>query len=80
MTPPLAGVPIKPFGIAKARLAPALDAGARSRLGRAIAAHTLRTVADLEVAVGRPEGAWLRRYAAPEQVARGEPRAASLAP
>ena len=211
MTPPLAGVPIKPFGIAKARLAPALDAGARSRLGRAIAAHTLRTVAasgatpavvtpdagvarwarrhgwsvideppgggldgaalavvaaagdahwavvhadlpllnerdlidawhasaagvviapahdggtslvagvgrfrfsygpgsfhrhlrtapaatvlvrsglaldldtvaDLEVAVGRSEGAWLRRYAAPEQVARGEPRAASLAP
>jgi 2-phospho-L-lactate guanylyltransferase len=41
----LAGVPIKPFGIAKARLAPTLDARSRSRLGRAIAAHTLRTVA-----------------------------------
>lgn len=45
MTPPLAGVPIKPFGIAKARLAAALDAKGRLRLGRAIAAHTLRTVA-----------------------------------
>lgn len=45
MTPPLVGVPIKPFGVAKARLAGDLDARARSRLGRAIAAHTLRTVA-----------------------------------
>jgi 2-phospho-L-lactate guanylyltransferase len=44
MTSLLVGVPIKPFGVAKARLAPALDARARSSLGREIAAHTLRTV------------------------------------
>ncbi len=40
----LVGVPIKPFGVAKARLAPALDARARSLLGREIAAHTLRMI------------------------------------
>ena len=43
--PPLVGVPIKPFGVAKQRLHPRLDRVARSRLGRAIAAHTLQTVA-----------------------------------
>lgn len=42
----LAGVPIKRFGVAKKRLAPVLDAGARSRLGKALAARTLRAVAQ----------------------------------
>jgi 2-phospho-L-lactate guanylyltransferase len=43
--PPLIGVPIKPFGVAKQRLRPRLDAAARSVIGREIAAHTLRTAA-----------------------------------
>ncbi len=37
----LVGVPVKPFGVAKARLAPVLDASERSLLGVAIAARTL---------------------------------------
>lgn len=41
----IAGIPIKPFGVAKARLAPVLDARARSRLGKAIAQHTAAAVA-----------------------------------
>lgn len=41
----LAGIPIKPFGVAKARLAPLLDAPARARLGKAVAAHTAQMVA-----------------------------------
>lgn len=66
MTAPLAGVPIKPFGVAKARLAPALDAAARSRLGRAIAAHTLHTVAasgasPAVVTADRGVARWARR-------------------
>ncbi len=39
------GIPIKPFGIAKARLASVIDAGARSRVGKAIAARTAAAVA-----------------------------------
>jgi len=38
--PAVVGIPIKPFGVAKARLAPTLDGRARSRLGRAVARHT----------------------------------------
>lgn len=34
-------VPVKPFGVAKARLAPILDAAARRRLGPTVVAHTL---------------------------------------
>ena len=45
MTPALVGIPIKPFGVAKARLAPLLDRQSRSHLGRAIAARTAATVA-----------------------------------
>jgi 2-phospho-L-lactate guanylyltransferase len=49
----LAALPVKPFGVAKARLGPAVDAAARSRLGMAIAAHTGRAARDAgaEVAV-----------------------------
>jgi 2-phospho-L-lactate guanylyltransferase len=43
--PALVGVPVKPFGVAKRRLGPAVDAATRSLLGRAIAAETLRAVA-----------------------------------
>lgn len=42
----LAAVPIKPFGVAKRRLSPALDATARSRLGKALARRTLQKVAE----------------------------------
>ena len=41
----LAAIPIKPFGVAKARLAPVLGQAERSRLGRAIAARTARIAA-----------------------------------
>ena len=39
----LIAIPIKPFGVAKARLSPLLDARARSQLGRSVAAHTVQT-------------------------------------
>ena len=42
----LAALPIKPFGVAKARLSPVLGPARRSRLGRAVAAHTARCAAD----------------------------------
>ena len=49
----LAAVPIKPFGVAKRRLQPVLDAASRSRLGKAVARHTIEVLsgAGLEVAV-----------------------------
>ncbi len=40
MTPVLAVIPVKPFGVAKARLSGMLDAAARSRLGKAMAQRT----------------------------------------
>lgn len=43
--PDVVGIPIKPFGVAKARLAPILDAAQRSAVGKAIAANTARAVA-----------------------------------
>ena len=39
--PPLIAVPIKPFGVAKRRLAPVLDTGQRRRLGKAVAGHVV---------------------------------------
>jgi 2-phospho-L-lactate guanylyltransferase len=42
----LAAIPIKPFGVAKARLAPRLDAATRSRLGKEIAARTAAAATD----------------------------------
>lgn len=67
MTLPLTGVPIKPFGVAKARLAPALDRAARSRLGRRIATRTLETVAatgahPAVVTADRGVAAWAVRH------------------
>ncbi len=51
MTRPLVGVPVKPFGVAKSRLAPRLDAAARRRLGQALA---LRTASRAAEAGGEP--------------------------
>ena len=42
----LAAIPIKPFGVAKARLADRLDGPARSRLGKAVAARTAAAATD----------------------------------
>ena len=42
----LIAIPLKPFSVAKARLKPVLDARQRSRLGRAIAAHTIEVAAE----------------------------------
>ena len=39
----LIAVPVKPFGVAKQRLAPVLDAEQRSRVGKAVAAHVIAT-------------------------------------
>jgi len=36
-------IPVKPFGVAKRRLAPVLDADQRSRVGKAVAAHVIAT-------------------------------------
>lgn len=40
---PLIAIPVKPFGVAKARLSPVLDAPQRRRLGTTVAAHTVTT-------------------------------------
>lgn len=42
----LAAIPIKPFGVAKRRLANRLDASARSRVGKAIARRTAEAATD----------------------------------
>lgn len=42
----LAAIPIKPFGVAKKRLAHRLDARTRSRLGKAVAARTAEAATD----------------------------------
>jgi len=42
----LAAIPIKPFGVAKRRLANHLDASARSRVGKAIAGRTAEAATD----------------------------------
>lgn len=42
----LAAVPIKPFGVAKARLSEVLDGRSRSRLGKAVAARTAAAATD----------------------------------
>lgn len=63
------GVPIKPFGVAKARLSGVMDAAHRARIGKAIAAHTLSCIAvsgvdvvvvtgDADVAAWATHGGW----------------------
>jgi 2-phospho-L-lactate guanylyltransferase len=47
----IAAIPVKSFGVAKARLASRLDAAARSRLGKAVAARTAIVAADAGFAV-----------------------------
>jgi len=58
-------IPVKPFGVAKARLRPVLNARQRSVLGKAIAAHTVgvarATGARVAVVTGDPGVAeWAR--------------------
>lgn len=42
-------VPVKPFGVAKARLAGRLDSHQRSRLGRAVALNTMTVLREADV-------------------------------
>jgi len=61
----LAAIPIKPFGVAKRRLADRLSTEARSRMGKAIAARTARAATDagalVAVVTGDPGvAAWAR--------------------
>ncbi len=63
----LAAIPIKPFGVAKRRLAGTLDAATRSRLGRAIAARTAAAATDAGALVAVVTGdagvaGWARSY------------------
>jgi 2-phospho-L-lactate/phosphoenolpyruvate guanylyltransferase len=51
MQPLLIGIPVKPFGVAKGRLAPLLDAPRRSFLGREVAARTIGAAAATGVDV-----------------------------
>ena len=55
----LIAIPLKPFGVAKARLAPVLNAAQRSRLGRTVAAHTIAVAAEtgarVAVVTGDPD-------------------------
>jgi len=46
-SPPLIGVPVKPFGIAKARLSPLLDATTRAHLGMALTRRTVSIASEL---------------------------------
>lgn len=45
--PPLIGVPVKPFGVAKARLSPRLDAKTRARLGMTLTQRTISIASQL---------------------------------
>lgn len=61
----LVAIPVKPFGVAKQRLAPFVDRAGRSRLGRAVAARTLglaATVSTHPVVVTADQG--VARWAA----------------
>ena len=62
----LIAIPVKPFGVAKGRLSPVLNAAERSRLGRAVAAHTVGTALQTGERVAVVTGddgvtAWARR-------------------
>lgn len=63
----LVAIPVKPFGVAKARLGRVLDAEQRSRLGIAVAEHTAaaaaKTGAPVAIVTGDPGVArWGRRH------------------
>ncbi|MDH3260179.1 MAG: 2-phospho-L-lactate guanylyltransferase [Acidimicrobiia bacterium] len=65
----LIAIPVKPFGVAKQRLAPVLNPKQRRRLGKAVAAHVITTALDTGCAVGvvtDNEGVaeWARRLGA----------------
>ena len=61
---PIVGVPVKPFGVAKQRLHPRVGPGARSILGREIAARTAAAAAAAGAAVVIVTGdAGVRRWA-----------------
>jgi 2-phospho-L-lactate guanylyltransferase len=65
MDKPLIAIPVKPFGVAKRRLAGVLDAAERSRLGREVASRTIaaaqRTGAHVAVVTAdRGVAAWAR--------------------
>ena len=65
----IAAIPLKPFGLAKARLAMWFDAEQRESLGRAVAAHTVeavsRAVGKAWVVTGDEEVAeWARAHGA----------------
>ena len=62
---PLVAIPVKPFGVAKRRLSPVLDARRRSVLGREVAARTVAaaraTGAPVAVVTADPGvGTWAR--------------------
>ncbi len=61
---PLLGIPVKPFGVAKQRLHPRLDAPSRSRLGREVARRTAQVASDAGADVVFVTGdAGVRRWA-----------------
>lgn len=71
MTPPdlLIVIPVKPFGVAKRRLAPVLNAAQRSRVGKAVAAHVVATAQATGCPVAVVTGddgvwSWARRLGA----------------
>ena len=83
----LIAVPVKPFGVAKRRLAPVLDAEQRSRVGKAVAAHVIgkaqTTGGEVAVITGDSGvSSWAGRLGAgviPEPGAGGLNRAAAAA-
>jgi 2-phospho-L-lactate guanylyltransferase len=69
----LAAVAVKRFFVAKRRLAPLLDRPTRSRLGRALAAHTIATIAatgtEVVVLAADPAVAeWAGRHGWPARI------------
>lgn len=70
---PLVLVPVKRFFVAKGRLAPLLDAPARSRLGRALAERTLATIAAAGIeptvmAADETVAEWARSHGRPSHL------------
>jgi 2-phospho-L-lactate guanylyltransferase len=78
----LIAIPVKPFGVAKARLDPVLTGVQRSRLGRTIAAHTIEqaraTGARVAVVTGDPGVSGWARSTGVEVVAEAPEHGAGL--